>query len=247
MTSSRDSNGAVLWEGRSRLDGSPCVVIATGIYQDSTNGKTGPLGQVWYLDQRAPPPDISIDSLDASTCGDCKRRHSLSGDCYVHLYRGGPFGNWIRWKEGKYPLATEEDFGTLCKRGCRFGAFGEPTAGPYEILERLAQDRWTGFTHQWAKADFQHFRKYCMASVESMYEALLARSLGWRFFRTKWPGDPLMNKEVLCLNESRGLKCKDCGICSGVREGRSGAASVAINNHGNRKSWFVQHSQLKLF
>ena len=38
----RNQNGLILWEGPSALDGSPIVVIATGLKRKSANGKIGP-------------------------------------------------------------------------------------------------------------------------------------------------------------------------------------------------------------
>ena len=39
----------ILWEGASRLDSVPIVVIATGIDSPSKNRKTGEMVQCWIL------------------------------------------------------------------------------------------------------------------------------------------------------------------------------------------------------
>jgi hypothetical protein len=43
------SNGIVIYRGPSILDGSPIVVIATGLGSGSSNRKTGALVQTWIL------------------------------------------------------------------------------------------------------------------------------------------------------------------------------------------------------
>ena len=44
-----NANGIVLWEGPSRLDGSPIVVIAVGLKASSTNTKTGGMLQTYVV------------------------------------------------------------------------------------------------------------------------------------------------------------------------------------------------------
>ena len=48
-------HGAVLWRGKSRIDKSPIVVIATGLRESTANKKTGAMLQTWILRSDMPP------------------------------------------------------------------------------------------------------------------------------------------------------------------------------------------------
>lgn len=69
-----EHQGLVLWEGPSRLDGAPIVLIATGMRRGSSNEKTGPMVQTWILRQDVAPHVAQRTGADASVCGDCPLR-----------------------------------------------------------------------------------------------------------------------------------------------------------------------------
>ena len=69
-----EHQGLVLWEGPSRLDGAPIVVIATGMRRGSSNEKTGPMVQTWIMRQDEAPHVAQRTGSDASVCGDCPLR-----------------------------------------------------------------------------------------------------------------------------------------------------------------------------
>ena len=53
-----------------------------------------------------------------------------------------------------------------------------------------------------------------------------------------------MSGEILCLSDSKGVKCIDCGLCDGANRS---AASIAIDVHGSRSSRFdasLGHAQM---
>jgi hypothetical protein len=72
------------------------------------------------------------------------------------------------------------------------------------------------------------------ASVDTEAEALEARSLGWRTFRVRLPGEPLLAFESDCESVS-GAQCIDCLGCHG---GRSPCRSIEI--HGCRSRRYVE-------
>jgi hypothetical protein len=57
------SNGIVIYRGPSILDGSPIVVIATGLGSGSSNRKTGALVQTWILRDDVSPIERSRAGL----------------------------------------------------------------------------------------------------------------------------------------------------------------------------------------
>ena len=69
----------ILWEGPSRIDGQPVVVIATGLgipgSSPSRNVKTGPsMIQIWILRSDIHPTDAIRSGADLSICGSCFHR-----------------------------------------------------------------------------------------------------------------------------------------------------------------------------
>src|SRR6184192_89621 len=100
-------NGAILWRGPSRLDGSPVVVVATGLDAASRNGKTGDMVQVWILVDGQHPAMAVRSGADAGICGNCRHRGTGNGDrtCYVSLATGlGAVGRVLG--RGDYPTIT---------------------------------------------------------------------------------------------------------------------------------------------
>jgi len=238
-------SGVELWRGASLLDGGPIVAVATGIGTlASTNTKTGPMVQVWFLARGLSPIAASERGTDRSVCGDCDFRRHLGGACYVHLTRGGPFGVWVRWARGEYPPFPPFE-GWSCGRGARLGAYGDPVAAPLDALGPLlgAVPWWTGYTHQWQRPEVRAsgWREVCMASTSTRAERTEAWDLGWRTFRAALPWEPPERGEVWCPAALRpgAVRCVDCRICDGAKPGRPrrdgrGASSGPT---GGRSSW----------
>ena len=65
-----------------------------------------------------------------------------------------------------------------------------------------------------------------MASVDSVAELVIARSLGWSTFRV---GSEATGSEQLCASEAIGTPCAVCLLCAGAR---GGLESVHIPPHG---------------
>jgi hypothetical protein len=64
----------VLYEGPSRVDGQPIVVVVTGFQRRSANGKTGDMVQTWILRSDMNPLEAIHAGQDSSLCGDCPLR-----------------------------------------------------------------------------------------------------------------------------------------------------------------------------
>ena len=250
-------NGAILWQGASLLDGAPIVAIATGLNHSSTNRKTGAMIQTYILRSDISPIDAVRTGADASMCGNCPHRGARTPDgewghrtCYVNVGQG-PLGVWRAFKRGRYPGLPDEALARLAAlistgagRIVRLGTYGDPAAVPSVIWRNLVMKAkgHTGYTHQWR--DAPSLVKLCMASVDTVAEALEAQALGWRTFRVDTsraigaqPG------EVLCpasAEAGKKLTCEKCLACGGA-DGRRG--SIYIPAHGG----FAVMANLKHF
>lgn len=73
------SDGFVIYDGPSLINGVPIVVIATGFRGTSSkNRKTGAMVQTWIL-VRDMPPQAALDTgMDEAICGDCPSRGHLA-------------------------------------------------------------------------------------------------------------------------------------------------------------------------
>ena len=63
-----DVRGAVLYEGPSRIDKEPIIVIMT---YTSSNEKTGDIPQVWLLPRDIHPHQARVEGHDTRVCGGC--------------------------------------------------------------------------------------------------------------------------------------------------------------------------------
>lgn len=221
--------GAVLYQGPSQLDGVPIVVIITGFSGGSTNIKTGKMLQTWIMRADIDPGEAVQSGRDGSICGNCPKRRSTGGACYV-VVEQAPLSIWRAWKAGRYLDWTSSlPYNALAGRSVRIGSYGDPAAVPVNVWRRVREQKlagWTGYTHQWRTAF--NYRLFLMASVDSEAEMVEAQSKGWRTFRVRDEGAPLDTaNEVDCPSEV--TTCESCGLC----RGRSRVAkSVAIEVHG---------------
>jgi hypothetical protein len=230
------SNGYVIHEDQHR------VVIATGFSSPSDNRKTGDMIQIWILVKSVSPTEAIRTGLDRLICGNCVHRgHEENGrfgverTCYVNPGQA-PQGIWKAWKAGRYsPLRSLEVF---TGRKVRFGAYGDPIHMPLSLALAIAgvASGWTGYTHQWRKPSLQGWRQILMASVDSVAELVIARSMGWSTFRVT-PDTDHHAFETLCASERNGTPCAVCLGCPGAR---NGIQSVWIPAHGKGKRHFIE-------
>lgn len=216
-------NGYVIYEDSIR------VAIATGFKRKSTNGKTGPMIQVWILVKAENPLAAAKSGANEAICGKCPALKF----CYVDLGKA-PLQVWKTWLNGGYPVLT--NFAVFYGHTVRFGAYGDPAFIPLSIIERILYwaNGHTGYTHQWANPLFANYKRFLMASVESDATYDQAQALGWRTFRVTKTGrlSPKQN-ELVCLNTTRGISCHDCRLCNG---GDTRKKSIVIEVHGAKKN-----------
>ena len=240
------SNGFVVWEGASRFDGSPIVLIVTGLKRKSSNRKTGAMVQSYILRRDVAPLEAIRIGLDGAICGDCRHKSRAGGgdgSCYVNIGQG-PRAVYACYERGGYPELEPAECAEAIKArglGLRLGSYGDPAAVPLAVWLPLVESAtWrTGYTHQWRS--YPEFRPYVMASVDSPAEALEARAAGWGYFRVAARGDSRrIRGEARCpasAESGRRVTCAGCPIqCSG--SGGTLAGRV-IQAHGSTAGRFT--------
>lgn len=241
----------VVYRGPSMLDGAPIVCIASGLDGSSSNGKTGPMIQVWIMREDIAPHHAQKTGDDSSVCGDCKKKPSVAKGsgmlpCYVKTFQG-PRSTWEGSRKlPTMPLESVREAIQASGYAVRLGAYGDPSALPADVLTALTVDApaHTGYTHQWRDRRFQWLRYLVMASVDTVEERDQAHALGWRTFRAisrreafaDLVGGPgrQYTREIWCpaVSHDREVTCATCRLCDGVRIDRDGRrANIAIIEH----------------
>lgn len=232
--------GAIFYRGPSLLSGDPIVGVLTGLDGESMNPKTGPIVQSWVLRVDKPPMDAVRDGSDAAICGDCSLRGEGGHNrkCYVTPFFS-PNNVYKSFIAGQYVEPTWPELQALMEgRGLRLCAYGDPCALPFELWRMLLATTLThvGYTHSWKIAD-PRFKTIVMASVDTEREFFEAGLKGWRTFRIRMPGAPLIARaEFVCpASDEAGhrVSCIDCQLCRGTS---SPARSVVIVAHGKPSS-----------
>lgn len=226
------AKGGVLYQGPSKIDGAPLVVIASVA---SDNRKTGDMIQTWILREDVHPYLAWKQGWDVSICGDCVHRGIETSEgmtkrtCYVTWF--GPMAVWNAYKKGSYETLSPGKARALVKgKLLRMGSYGDPAAVPFELWENLTRysDGHTGYTHQWRTCD-PRFAQLCMASADSVKDRQQARDLGYRVFGI---GDKLAKNEVQCpATTPAGLTCAECLACGGLSS--KAKADITVPFHGS--------------
>ena len=246
--------GVILHRGTSPWADFGYVVIAVF---NSSNRKTGGMIQTYILRDGLAPVDAVQDGSDTAICGDCpmagfiaklaKRDKKTGRDskrvrgCYVNVGQGPNmvFGAFMRGRYPEYiPFMHDQYF---FGRKVRWGTYGEPVLIPLSIVEHISgvSDGWAGYTHQFAKPEFQGYRGYFMASVHARkgpQSAEHADHLGWRWFRTSRNGEGPGPDEVLCPASEEAGKIRTCETC-----GKKPACSGALGNAKRRSIYIDTH------
>lgn len=212
-----------------RADG--IMATVTGLTDPSTNKKTGNMLQTNFMNSEVEPHTALKTGQDSKVCFTCALSsipNGGNGDCYVLVFQG-PLSVYRAVKN----LPTEET-PDLPEKPVRLGAYGDPTAVPIGVLNRLVAPTKafpkgrpsTGYTHAWRRAK-KEYASLLMASVDSESEAKQAQALGYRTYRVlPTEGTPLMANEILCPHTGpKQVKCVDCMLCSG---NRSKAKNIAV-------------------
>jgi hypothetical protein len=224
------SRSLVVYRGPSAY--APRTIIRAALVPaaDSANRKTGAMAQLHILHDTIPPQVAQRTGADAAVCGTCPLRPALSGGCYVVTCQG-PLSVFkatvARPVAGAARIAALLQGSTL-----RLGAYGDPAALPPHTVQHLAalvHGRATGYTHGWRMRP--DLAPYCMASTETPADAAAAHAAGWRTFRARAPGAPVLPSEIDC--PSPRVTCAACRLCSG---NTLRARSISIEVHGFRMS-----------
>lgn len=221
-------NGYVLWEGSSKLDGQPIVVIAT---MNSSNVKTGNMIQTWILRSDINPVQAVNDGDDYSICGDCPHRKQSDNtrSCYVNVGQA-PNSVYKAYKAGKYPVFMYADHGNIFKdRDVRFGAYGDPALIPLFIVRLIIMmcRYHTGYTHQWRK--FSEFAGVFMASCDNEKDRYSAQTLGYKTFSVVAINSTAPNYAKQCpatVHNSKSV-CATCKLCDGAKR------DIFVTAHGS--------------
>jgi hypothetical protein len=239
------AGGVVLYEGPSKLDGAPIVVIATGLKAASKNAKTGAMVQTYIIRSDVDPVNAVRQGADASICGDCQHRGDGTGkgrSCYVTLIHG-PSAVYRAFKRGIYPKATAFEAAALfAGKMVRLGTYGDPAAAPFALWKTalLHAKGWTGYTHQWRDVAAR-WSELVMASADSVADMEAAHALGYRTFRvTAEPFQNVKGKESTCpASDEKGnvTSCITCKACMGTA-GKA-KASITIAAHGSGRKHFA--------
>ena len=235
-------SGVILYRGKSYLDGSDIVVVATF---DSDNSKTGNMIQTWIIRADQHPIEAIKSGGDRAICGNCPHRGNNDGtgrSCYVTVHQA-PSQVYNTFVRGGYPVYNPSQHAQyFTGRMMRLGAYGDPVAAPIEAWEQVLPfvKGWTGYTHGWRRTNIsRRFNQYLMASCDSVEDRNIAKADGWRTFRVRSAYDAIQSREFICpASDEAGYKktCEECGACAGLRGGKisSDAGDVTIIVHGNK-------------
>jgi len=234
-------NGLIIYKGPSLIDGSPIVVLLTGINSGSTNTKTGAMVQTYIIREDMHPVRALQTGQDAAICGNCPHRPILAKNtgaarCYVNVGQGVS-AVYKAYKASNYPIADKT---TLTRaidgKNVRFGTYGDPAAVPYEIFGFIADNckGFTGYTHQWQAPNFDaRYKGILMASVDNGIEQILAIAAGMRYFRVQIGYNKPLAGEITCPASKEGgykTTCNACKLCAGMA--KAGAKNIVIADHG---------------
>lgn len=232
------SNGYIIYEGPSAIDGQPIVVVATGYKAGNRNAKTGAMLQTYIMRADMAPQEAINTGADVSICGGCKHRGDGTGkgrSCYVTIWQG-PRMIWDGLQRGIYPRLSPQEAGKLAAgRMVRLGAYGDPAAAPIDVWQALVAHAagHTGYTHQWRDIPAQ-WAGLVMASADSVGDMLEAHGMGYRTFRVApLPGQAVKGREVTCPASKEAGQRTQCAACRACM-GTSGKArtSIVIAAHG---------------
>jgi hypothetical protein len=200
----------------------------------TSNIKTGQMSQIWILNKNINPVESVKTGFDAvSNCSGCPFANGMG--CYVNVGQA-PLAVFKAWQRGVYERLGISELSEAFKgKYVRFGAYGNPSLIPLEIIKPIAKASkgWTGYFHNWhlmSKERALAYGQFFMASTETEESRIKALAMGLRVFHVS-PDQP--KDFIECPSDSRGIQCKDCRLCDGLNKR---AKNIWINPHGSKKS-----------
>ena len=186
--------------------------------------------QTWIMLRDTPPHEAVKSGNDEGVCGNCIQRPSVGGACYVKTFQA-PLSIWRAYKRGNYNSVINLE--NLRGAELRLGSYGDPSAVPFDIwrnlIDKVQPRLMTGYTHQMShKAFDKRMAEVCMISADTPKVALKAHAQGFRTFRMTTDTEQLLPNEIICPNDTDGVKCIDCGLCDGAGD----KPNIAILAHG---------------
>ena len=186
--------------------------------------------QTWIILNDMLPTEACKSGDDKQICGDCPHRGK---SCYVNVGQASQ-AIYRAMKRGSYDGLTVDTTNKLV----RCGAYGDPAFIPIETWKAILAPTKnnTGYTHQWRKCDHE-FSTFLMASCDNMQDYTDAKALGYRTFRVRREGEPLLPNEIDCpAANSDKITCSMCLKCNGTNGSSKKDVSIVI--HGIRKNNF---------
>lgn len=219
-----DVKGCVLYRGRSPFVSEGDNQFAAILTFQSDNSKTGDMAQIWLVAENESPFEARKLGLYQIVCGNCP----VVDLCYVNLAHR-PRTLYQAYKRGDYPDYDQpsHDY-VVAANGVRFGAYGDPVLLPLPLVRHfadLSDGRYTGYTHQWRRPEYQIYRPFFMASCETLEDTQLAESMGWRWYLVTQ--EESVPGAVLCPHQNTKLptlvQCNTCWACNGAKDRAVGA------------------------
>lgn len=242
-----EQSGAIVWEGRSRLDRtSPIVVLLT--WQTANTG-TGPMVQSWIMRSDMHPTEAIRTGADCAVCPpSCTMRPATARElgtggalCYAATGLTSAALPAMFHALDRYPRITPRVASMrLAGQRFRIASYGDPAAvGPKQLWATLTRHTsgHTGYTHAPERAPW--LKSIVMASCETAERARELEAQGWRVYRTRQVDaqgrpEPLARGEVVCpksYEAGQRTACAWCLACNGT-DGRI-ARSYAVIDHSS--------------
>lgn len=199
---------------------------------NSQNRKTGDMIQAWIIlnTPDLKPTEACKTGEDKAICGDCPHR---SKSCYVNVGQA-PNTIYRALQRGSYDNKTIDTTNKLI----RCGAYGDPAFIKLSTWKQLLEPSAgsVGYTHQWKSCDNQ-YASFLMASCDSPEDRQEAKKLGYRTFRVRRAGEPLLPGEMNCPADHaiNPVQCAQCMKCGGTKKQ---CKDISIVVHGSRAKNF---------
>ena len=167
------SNGAIIHEDKR---------FVTIVTWKTSNVKTGNMSQIWILNKSINPVESVKTGFDEkSNCTGCPFANGKG--CYVNVGQA-PLAVFKAWQRGSYERLGISELSKAFKgKFVRFGAYGNPSLIPLEIIKPIAKASkgWTGYFHNWhlmSKERALAYGRYFMASTETEQSRIKALAMG---------------------------------------------------------------------